>query len=32
MLCQNLIFDLAECAKPVPQIMVVLIGLRNPLQ
>jgi len=32
MLCMNLVFDLVECAKPVPQIVVVHIGLRTPLQ
>ncbi len=30
MLCMNLVFDLVECAKPVPQIVVVHIGLRTP--
>ncbi len=32
MQCKNLVFDLAECAKPLLQIMGVLIGLRIPLQ
>lgn len=33
-LCKNLVFDLGqmECANPVPQTMVVLIGLRTSLQ
>jgi len=31
MQCKNLVFDLAECAKPLLQIMGVLIGLRIPL-